>query len=310
MERSDVSIGSTGTVMSITVCIATCRTELARLLLDDLIVQRRLPKMVCRQRCRWQLAHRRGAATRCRYRFPIHYEVQPAKNISLTRNRTVAAAPVATGFARRRRRATSAAGWASPRLPGDTWPMKMLGQWRASFERCAIVDPSGVLRLSTHEDRDADSVNKLRYGNVRCAAHCCAHSAAVRSATDRPAARWRSARPPRATRRAFHLVRRGRRSRAGRSVALSLRWLALRAMRSGRDYLHLTREFWEFRSADHRGAIPAVRARARTGHAGRTAFARVVAAGSPSRRALAAEGVGESRQADGIRRLALSRIRT
>jgi succinoglycan biosynthesis protein ExoM len=83
--------------MNISICIATYRRqERLALLLDDLVKQELLPTEVVvvdndatgsahdvvKQRCE------QGAP------FPIHYDIQPLKNISLTRNRTVA---VATG---------------------------------------------------------------------------------------------------------------------------------------------------------------------------------------------------------------------
>jgi succinoglycan biosynthesis protein ExoM len=81
--------------VSISVCIATYRrTERLRLLLDDLAEQQRLPDEVvvvdndAGGSARDVVEMRRNAGVP----FPIHYEIQPAKNISLTRNRTVAAA--------------------------------------------------------------------------------------------------------------------------------------------------------------------------------------------------------------------------
>jgi len=81
--------------MSISVCIATYRRpqRLARLL-DDLVAQHRLPDEVvvvdndaaASARAVVELRRERGAP------FPIHYGVQPQKNISLTRNHTVALA--------------------------------------------------------------------------------------------------------------------------------------------------------------------------------------------------------------------------
>jgi succinoglycan biosynthesis protein ExoM len=81
--------------MNITVCIATYqRPERLGALLDDLTNQQHLPKEVvvvdndAAGSARAVVERRRELGTP----FPIHYDVQPVKNISLTRNRTVALA--------------------------------------------------------------------------------------------------------------------------------------------------------------------------------------------------------------------------
>lgn len=78
--------------MNISLCIATyCRPERLGVLLDDLVRQQHLPGEVvvvdndAAGSARTVVERRRvlGAP------FPIHYDIQPVKNISLTRNRTV-----------------------------------------------------------------------------------------------------------------------------------------------------------------------------------------------------------------------------
>lgn len=78
--------------MKISVCIASYRRpERLAALLDDLVKQDRLPDEVVvvdndvAGSARAVVDQRRVLGTP----FPIHYEVQPVKNISLTRNRTV-----------------------------------------------------------------------------------------------------------------------------------------------------------------------------------------------------------------------------
>lgn len=81
--------------MNISICIATYRRpERLSALLDDLVKQQHLPnEIVVVDNDATGSAHivvekRRKLGTP----FPIHYEIQPVKNISLTRNRTVALA--------------------------------------------------------------------------------------------------------------------------------------------------------------------------------------------------------------------------
>jgi succinoglycan biosynthesis protein ExoM len=80
---------------SITVCIATCkRPQKLALLLSDLANQslRPVEVVVVDNDARGSAAAVVEAARAARAPFPIIYEVQPIKNISLTRNRTVALA--------------------------------------------------------------------------------------------------------------------------------------------------------------------------------------------------------------------------
>lgn len=81
--------------MSISVCIATYRRqEKLGLLLDDLVKQELLPTEVvvidndADGSAEAVVQQRRELGTP----FPIHYDIQPKKNISITRNRTVALA--------------------------------------------------------------------------------------------------------------------------------------------------------------------------------------------------------------------------
>ncbi len=78
--------------MNITLCIATYRRpERLGQLLDDLTQQHHLPSEVVvvdndsAGSARAVVEHRRALGSP----FPIHYDIQPVKNISLTRNRTV-----------------------------------------------------------------------------------------------------------------------------------------------------------------------------------------------------------------------------
>lgn len=81
--------------MNISLCIATyCRPERLSVLLDDLVNQQQLPTEVVvvdndpAGSARSVVQRRRALGVP----FPIRYEIQPVKNISLTRNRTVALA--------------------------------------------------------------------------------------------------------------------------------------------------------------------------------------------------------------------------
>lgn len=81
--------------MNISLCIATYRrAERLSALLDDLVKQQQLPFEVvvvdndASGSARAVVEKRRELGTP----FPIHYDIQPVKNISLTRNRTVALA--------------------------------------------------------------------------------------------------------------------------------------------------------------------------------------------------------------------------
>ena len=78
--------------MNISLCIATYRrADRLQILLDDLVCQRRPPNEVvvvdndATGSARSVVERRRELGTP----FPIHYDIQPVKNISLTRNRTV-----------------------------------------------------------------------------------------------------------------------------------------------------------------------------------------------------------------------------
>lgn len=81
--------------MNISLCIATYRRpERLSALLDDLVKQQQLPNEVvvvdndATGSARAVVERRRELGAP----FPIHYDIQPVKNISLTRNRTVALA--------------------------------------------------------------------------------------------------------------------------------------------------------------------------------------------------------------------------
>src|SRR5215470_16798924 len=78
--------------MNISVCIATYRrSERLAALLGDLVLQRRLPAEVVvvdndpagTSRAVVERVRASGVP------FPLHYDIQPEKNIALTRNRTV-----------------------------------------------------------------------------------------------------------------------------------------------------------------------------------------------------------------------------
>lgn len=78
--------------MRLSLCIATYqRPERLRVLLDDLVRQRQLPDEVVvvdndvAGSAHWVVHQRLKAGAP----FPIHYDIQPVQNISLTRNRTV-----------------------------------------------------------------------------------------------------------------------------------------------------------------------------------------------------------------------------
>jgi succinoglycan biosynthesis protein ExoM len=78
--------------MSVSVCIATYRRpERLAALLDDLVAQQHLPNEVvvvdndAAGGARAVVEQRRTLGAP----FPIYYDIQPVKNISLTRNRTV-----------------------------------------------------------------------------------------------------------------------------------------------------------------------------------------------------------------------------
>ncbi|MDO8704262.1 MAG: glycosyltransferase family 2 protein [Sulfuricaulis sp.] len=158
--------------MNISLCIATYRRpERLSALLDDLVKQQLLPNEVvvvdndAAGSARAVVERRRalGAA------FPIHYDIQPVKNISLTRNRTVEIASgdwiafiddderapaswleqlaaTATGCA-----ADGVLGPVAPIVPIDAPP------WirRGSFYDWARMKTGAVIPL-----------NKLRFGNV------------------------------------------------------------------------------------------------------------------------------------------------
>lgn len=81
--------------MNISLCIATYRrNDRLRALLDDLVKQQLIPNEVvivdndASGGAREVVEQRRALGAP----FPIHYDIQPVKNISLTRNRTVAMA--------------------------------------------------------------------------------------------------------------------------------------------------------------------------------------------------------------------------
>ncbi len=79
--------------MNISVCIATYRRpDRLAALLDDLVLQLRPPSEVVVVDNDAAASARRVVERRVAFGapFPIHYEVQPVQNISLTRNRTVA----------------------------------------------------------------------------------------------------------------------------------------------------------------------------------------------------------------------------
>ncbi len=80
--------------MTISVCIATHRrAERLAALLDDLAKQTLVPdEVVVVDNHDAGSARDVVARFRTRVPFPVHYEIQPERNISLTRNRTVALA--------------------------------------------------------------------------------------------------------------------------------------------------------------------------------------------------------------------------
>ena len=89
---SVASQSASASIANIAVCIATYRrAERLDALLDDLLKQDLLPAAIvvvdndAQGTARATVERHRGRA--CAY--PIHYDIQPARNIALTRNRTV-----------------------------------------------------------------------------------------------------------------------------------------------------------------------------------------------------------------------------
>lgn len=158
--------------MNISLCIATYRRpERLSALLDDLVEQQRPPDEVvvvdndALGSARAVVEQRRALGAP----FPIHYDIQPVKNISLTRNRSVALAggdwlafiddderaPVAW----LEQLAACAAGYAADGVLGPVEPIVPVDAptWiqRGSFYAWARMKTGAVI-----------PINKLRFGNV------------------------------------------------------------------------------------------------------------------------------------------------
>jgi succinoglycan biosynthesis protein ExoM len=158
--------------MNISLCIATYqRPERLGALLDDLVKQQHLPREVvvvdndATGSARAVVERRRERGTP----FPIHYDIQPVKNISLTRNRTVALAShdwiafiddderAPTGWLKKLSEAAihcnadGVLGPVEPIVPANAPAWIQHGSfydwWR--MKTCAVIPP-----------------NKLRFGNV------------------------------------------------------------------------------------------------------------------------------------------------
>ena len=213
--------------MNISVCIATYRRpERLCALLEDLVSQQRLPKEVvvvdndAAGSARAVVERRRESGAP----FPIRYDVQPVKNISLTRNRTVA---LASGdwiaFIDDDERAPAA--WLQ-QLAETV--IRFTAPTARSVRSCRSYPPmrrhgSGAVASMTGRGcKPAPSSLSTSCASATC---CCAGALlrdtpdALRSAL-RPdrRRRRRSARPSGPARRAHRLVRRSHRARAGRSA--------------------------------------------------------------------------------------------
>jgi succinoglycan biosynthesis protein ExoM len=158
--------------VNISLCIATYRrAERLAALLDDLVAQQRLPNEVvvvdndAAGSARAVVERRRESGAP----FPIHYDIQPVKNISLTRNRTVELANgdwiafiddderAPTAWLKRltetvgRFAADGVLGPVEPIVPDDAPAWIRLGR----FYDWARMETGAVIPL-----------NKLRFGNV------------------------------------------------------------------------------------------------------------------------------------------------
>lgn len=158
--------------MNISLCIATYRrSQRLSTLLDDLAKQQHLPNEVvvvdndAAGSARVVVERRRELGAP----FPIHYDIQPVKNISLTRNRTV---ELASGD------------WIAFIDDDERAPVSWLGQLAATATRCAADGVLGPVEPIVPADAPAwiqrgsfydwarmktgvvIPLNKLRFGNV------------------------------------------------------------------------------------------------------------------------------------------------
>lgn len=230
--------------MNISVCIATYRRP-ARLgaLLDDLVLQRRLPAEVVvvdndgAGSARSVVAQRESADCP----FPIRYAIQPRKNISITRNRSVA---IARGdwlaFIDDDERAdpnwlgtlaASATGFAADGVLGPVEPV-------VPFAAPAWIRRGGFYRWARMATGTVVPVNRLRFGNVLLRAVLLRDLAEPFD----PAYGLTGGEDGDLLAR---LVQRGARivwcdeavvTEPVEPRRLSLRWLLLRALRGGQDY--------------------------------------------------------------------------
>ena len=230
--------------MNISVCIATYRRpERLSALLDDLVEQLHRPAEIVivdndsSGSARDVVAKRIAAGAP----FPIHYEIQPVKNISLTRNRTVAAAR---------------GDWLAFIDDDERAPAAWLSQLAATAKRHAadgvlgpvepIVprDAPAWIRRGTFYDwaRMATGapvpVNKLRFGNVMlCGALLRTSEAPFDPAYGLTGGEDGDLLGRLAQRRArFIWCDEAVVHEPVETARLSLRWLMLRALRGGQDY--------------------------------------------------------------------------
>jgi len=230
--------------MNISLCIATYRRpERLAVLLDDLVGQQRLPDEVVvvdndaagSARAVVDGRRDRGAA------FPIHYAIQPVKNISLTRNRTV---ELASGD------------WIAFIDDDERAPAAWLGLLAETVVRCAADGALGPVEPIVPRDAPAwirrgafyewarmktgtvIPFNKLRFGNVLL------RGALLRD-TPAPFDPGYGLTGGEDGDLLGRLVQRGARvvwcdeaivHEPVEAARLSLRWLLLRALRGGQDF--------------------------------------------------------------------------
>lgn len=230
--------------MKISLCIATYRrTERLRALLDDLVQQQLLPYEVvivdndASGSARAVVEQRRAQGAP----FPLHYDIQPVKNISLTRNRTVALASgdwiafiddderapapwlAQLAAAVTHYQADGVLGPVEPVVPGDA------PAWirRGRFYDWARMKTGSVIPL-----------NKLRFGNLML-------RGALLRATPTPFDPAYGLTGGEDGDLLGRLVQQGARivwcdeavvHEPVEAARLSLRWLALRALRGGQDF--------------------------------------------------------------------------